>query len=162
MTHAPLRIWIPSNRRYDDGSPKGMDSFNEIINANRSGRIVGSRMERENVMWCATYVRKAMADQGWPAMRDKASAVPCKVCLMFVEPNAMRDVPNVYGQSKFAIDALTARHSLGAGAIYDDSQRWLDRSVCMGVRVEPGRAGIEITVIALGDIQDALPIGGMR
>ena len=147
----PLRIWIPSNRKYDDGTPRGMDGWNELITENRKGIKAGSRIERENVCWCAWYIKQAMAEQGWPAMREKAYAVRCKVYMRFIEPNSRRDVPNVYGQQKFALDALTARHRYGAGAIFDDSQRWLDGNVHMRVSVERERAGIEITVIPMED-----------
>ena len=56
---------------------------------------------------------------------DKANAVPCKVTLTFVERDHRRDVGNIHGGAKYALDGLTTRHEYGAGAIYDDSQSWL-------------------------------------
>ena len=50
---------------------------------------------------------------------------------------------NIHGGAKYALDALTMRHKFGAGAIYDDSQRWLPaveyRIECVGKQFrEPG------------------------
>lgn len=147
----PLHIWIPTNRTYDDGSPKGMDGWNEILAANRKGKRVGARNERENVCWCAWYIKQAMLEWDWEPMRDKEKATRCHLVITFFEPNARRDVPNIYGQTKYAIDALTARHKYGAGAIYDDSQRWLHPKIDMRVVVHAEHVGISITVIPLED-----------
>lgn len=147
----PLHIWIPTNRAYDDGSPKGMDGWNEILAANRKGKRVGARNERENVCWCAWYIKQAMLEWDWEPMRDKEKATRCHLVITFFEPNARRDVPNIYGQTKYAIDALTARHKYGAGAIYDDSQRWLHPKIDMRVVTHPEHVGISITVIPLED-----------
>ena len=145
----PLHIWIPTNRAYDDGSPKGMDGWNEIIKENRKGKRAAARNERENVKWCAWYVKQAMLKYGWQPMADKDTATRCHLVITFFEPNARRDVPNIYGQTKYLIDALTARHKYGAGAIYDDSQRWLHPKLDMRVVVDADHVGTSVTVIAL-------------
>ena len=150
----PLRVWIPSNRTYRDGRPKAMDGLNELIDANRADRQVGARVERENVEWCRYFAVRAMRDQGWAPMQEKSDAVPCRVHIAFVEANRRRDVSNIYGGGcKYVLDALTrTRHDrhgrvtkIGAGAIYDDSVRWLT-SCETAVRVDAKRPGIDITV----------------
>lgn len=146
---SPLRIWIPTNRSYANGSPKGMDGWNEIVRQNRRGKQYAAKVERENVTWCAWYVKQAMLEQGWKPMHDEETAMRCQLVITFWEPNRMRDVPNIYGQTKYAIDALTARHRYGAGAIYDDSQRWLSPCIDMKVACDKKRVGIAITVIPL-------------
>ena len=146
---APLHIWIPTNRYYSGLKPRGMDGWNEIIKENRKGKLAGARLESENVRHCAAHIKRAMLEGGWKPMRDKETAVRCALSITFFEPNVRRDVPNIYGQTKFAIDALTARHRYGAAAIYDDSQRWLHPQIDMRVAVMPDHVGISMTVIAL-------------
>jgi len=150
-----LRIWIPSNRTYDNGRPKAMDGLNEIIAANRSGYQVGAALERENVEWCYFFIKRAMGRQGWRPMQEKADAVPCEVLITFVEANYRRDISNIYGGGcKYVLDALTRTRydkakrvtKLGAAAIYDDSVRWLTDCTPM-VRVDPKNPGIDVTVI---------------
>ena len=150
MSVSSLHVWIPTNRYYDNGRPAGMDALNEIIEANRKGRDVGARLERENVEWCAWYVRKAMLEAGWrPLTRE--TALECIVYMRIVEPSRRRDVPNVYGGcAKYALDALTARHELGAGAIYDDSVRWLS-TFNQKIAVDPDNPGIDLTIIRLNE-----------
>lgn len=148
-TRTALRIWIPTNRHYASGAPKGMDGWNEIVRQNRRGKQFAAKCERENVTWCAWYVKQAMLEQGWKPMHDELAAVRCQLMITFWEPNRMRDVPNIYGQTKYAIDALTARHRYGAGAIYDDSQRWMSPHIDMKVEVDKKRVGIAIVVVPL-------------
>ena len=152
---AQLRVWIPTNRTYKDGSPKAMDGLNEIIAANRSGYQVGAALERENVEWCYYFIKRAMRDQGWQPMQEKADAAPCFVLITFVEANNRRDIPNIYGGcTKYVLDALSRTRydkrgrptKLGAAAIYDDSVRWLTGCTPM-VRVDPKKPGIDVTVV---------------
>ena len=140
-----LRVWIPTNRKYKSGKPAGMDGFNEIIKQNRSGIKVASRCERENITHCAWYIRKAMTMAEWQAL-TKDTACVCSVYMNHIEPNRQRDVPNVYAASKYVLDALTARHRLGCGAIYDDSVRWLDHFT-QKVSVNAQEPGIELVII---------------
>ena len=150
-----LKIWIPTNRYYDDGRPKAMDGLNEIIDANRTDKYVGAALEKEDIEWCYYFAKRAMRSQGWHPMQERADAVPCKVLITFVEANRRRDVPNIYGGGcKYVLDALTRTRydksgkvtKLGAAAIYDDSVRWLAKCV-PDVRVDPKKPGIEVTVI---------------
>lgn len=150
-----LKVWIPTNRRYDDGRPKAMDGLNEIIDANRSGYQVGAALEKENVEWCYFFIVRAMHDQRWAPMTERARAVPCEVRITFVEANRKRDVSNIVGGGcKYVLDALSrTRHDrhgkvtkLGAAAIYDDSVRWLT-SCKTDVQVNPKKPGVQVTVI---------------
>lgn len=101
-----------------------MDGWNEIKSALESNRQTGAKLMRENVKHVAAWARLAMHKARWAPMRDE-SAAACTVSLTFVERDHRRDVGNIHGGAKYALDALTARHRYGAGAIYDDSQRWL-------------------------------------
>lgn len=149
-----LHVWIPSNRHYDDGRPRAMDGLNEIIDANRTGYQVGAALEKADVEWCYYFITRAMRDQRWPRMSDKASAAPCEACITFVEVDRRRDVSNIIGGGcKYVLDALSRprydRHGkitkIGAAAIYDDSVRWLT-DCKTSVRVDKKKPGIEITV----------------
>lgn len=148
----PLRVWIPTNRKYTSnrnrGRPKGMDGLNEIISQNRANKNFGARIEQENLLHCAWHIRKAMRKAGYARM-DEADRCRCNVYVNIIEPNDQRDVANVFGGVlKYALDALTARNKNGAGAIWDDNTQWMPRLV-PSIRVDPDNPGIEITVIPL-------------
>ena len=153
LTQSPLpdvlEVWVPTNRYDRNGARTHMDGWNEIVAAYRSNRHKGSGRELDNVAYVASHVRDAMQAQHWRAMRDKRSAVACDVHLLFVERDRRRDVGNVHGGAKYALDALTFRHPYGAGAILDDSQRWL-HNVTYEVAVDKNDPGIHITVRTLG------------
>ena len=150
MSAESLRVWIPTNRFYDNGKPAGMDALNEIIDANRRSKNMGARLEREDVEWCAWHIRKAMLEAGWASLTEK-TACECIVYMRIVEPSRRRDVPNVYGGcAKYVLDACTARHELGTGAIYDDSVRWLS-TFNQKIAVDPRKPGIDLTIIRLTD-----------
>lgn len=121
-----LHIWVPTNRVDRRGRYTHMDGWNEIKSAFESGRNVGSNLIREDVKRVATWTLLAMRRYGWEPM-DATNASPCAVRITFVERDHKRDVGNIHGGAKYALDGLTARHKYGAGAIYDDSQRWLPR-----------------------------------
>ena len=144
-----LRVWIPSNRTFEDGRPKAMDGLNEIIADNRAHRNKGARVERENVEWCSWYIRQAMLQQGWPTMNVREDrACPVRIVVTFVEANNRRDVANIIGGGlKYLLDALSRPRGgkSGAAAIYDDSPRWL-QSVIPRITVNPNNPGIEVTV----------------
>ena len=139
-------VWIPTNRYYDSGDPAGMDGLNEIIDSNRRDKNMGARIEKENVEWCAWHIRQAMAKAGWQAL-TKETACECIVYMRIVEANRRRDVPNVYaGVAKYVLDACTSKHELGAGAIYDDSVRWLP-TFNQKIAVDPRAPGVDLTII---------------
>ena len=149
-----LKVWIPTNRTYDDGRPKAMDGLNEIIDADRTNKYLGARREKENLQHCYWYIKQAMTKQRWRPMQRKEDATPVKVFLTFVESNNRRDVPNIYGGcGKYVLDALSRtrydRHGnitkLGAAAIYDDNSRWMTQCIPR-VKVDPENPGIEVTV----------------
>ena len=140
-----LVVWVPTNRRDEDYEPTHMDGWNEIVNEYKRSRYHGSKREMTNVEYVASYVTEAMAKQGWAAMVDVASAVPCSVTILFVERDRRRDVGNIHGGAKYALDALTHRHPRGASAIYDDAQRWLPE-IHYIIDVDADRPGMRITV----------------
>ena len=149
-----LRITIPTNRAYTSernwGKPKGMDGLNEIISQNRADKDYGAAKERENVLWCARFVRQAMRTVGYAPMTE-ANRQRCHVYVTIVEPHDQRDVPNVFGGVlKYALDALTARNKHGVGAIWDDNTKWMPKLV-PSIRIDPRNVGVEITVIPLED-----------
>lgn len=154
MSRKALHIWIPTNREYKSvknrGKPAPMDGLNEIISSNRTGAQVGARRERENVEWCAWFIKRAMLDQHYEPMTEQDRA-PVFVYLTVIEPNARRDVSNIIGGvSKYTLDALTARNKRGVGAIWDDSAQWVKKFV-PNIRIDPAKPGIEITVVPLED-----------
>lgn len=148
----PLHVTIPTNRAYTSernwGRPKGMDGLNELIDQNRANAHYGAKKERENVMWCARFIRQAMRAAGYAPMTE-ADHQRCHVYVTVIEPHDRRDVPNVYGGVlKYALDALTARSKRGAGAIWDDNTQWMPKLV-PSIRIDPSSVGLEITVIPL-------------
>ena len=152
-----LHVTIPTNRAYDSkrnwGRPKGMDGLNELIEQNRTNRYYGASKERENVMWCARFIRQAMRVAGYAPMTS-ADRCRCHVLITVVEAHGERDVPNVYGGVfKYACDALTARNKYGAGAIWDDNSNWM--VLTPKIRIDPSNPGIEITVIPLEESNEA-------
>lgn len=96
----PLHVTIPTNRAYTSatnwGKPRGMDGLNEIIAQNRASKDYGAAKERENVMWCARFVRQAMRAAGYAPMSE-GDRQRCHVYVTVIEPHDRRDVPNVYG-----------------------------------------------------------------
>lgn len=152
-----LHVTIPTNRAYDSkrnwGKPKGMDGLNELIEQNRTNKYYGASKERENVMWCARFVRQAMRVAGYAPM-TRADRCRCHVLITVVEVHGERDVPNVYGGVfKYACDALTARNKYGAGAIWDDNSNWM--VLTPKIRIDPSNPGIEIIVIPLEESNEA-------
>ena len=128
-----------------------MDGWNEIRSAYECSRYKGASRIKEDVQHVALYTRLAMRRYGWQPM-SKSFAVPVKVTLTFVERDKRRDVPNIHGGAKYATDAITARHKDGAGAIYDDSQRWMPEVVYEIAYVGDGfiEPGLQITIEQIG------------
>lgn len=144
-----LGVRIPSNRTFANGKPKAMDGLNEIIKHDRTHRIMGARVERENVEWCAWHIRQAMVQQHWKPMLTKEDAVPVALYITFVEANARRDVPNIIGGGlKYVLDALSRPRGtkIGTGAIYDDSPKWLVE-IRPKIEIDPERPGIGLTLV---------------
>ena len=148
----PLHVFIPTNRAYESrrnyGKPRGMDGLNELIAQNRANRYFAAKRERENVTWCARFVRQAMRVAGYAPM-TVSDRCRCYVYVTIVEPHDLRDVPNVIGGVlKYTLDALTARNAHGTGAIWDDNTKWMPKLV-PSIRIDQTNPGLEITVIPL-------------
>lgn len=140
-----ITFFVPSNRSYDDGRPRAMDGLNEIIRQGRTNRYYGAECERQNLEWVAWYALQAMRKANYQPM-TKSDRQRCDVLMTFVEVNDSRDVANVIGGcSKYALDALTARHRLGVGAIWDDSSKWL-REFVPQITIDKSNPGIWITI----------------
>ena len=145
QTSGTMHVWVPTNRYDRDYRKASMDGWNEILNAYKRDRYHGGSRELENVEHVASYVAEQMAKDAWKPMRQKENSVPCSVTILFVERNRKRDIPNVFGGSKYAIDALTHRHKCGASAIFDDSPHWL-QCVAYGRDVDPEEPGMHIVI----------------
>lgn len=144
-----LRVFVPTNRAYTSernwGRPAPMDGLNEIVAANRADMLKGARLERENVIHVARFVRLAMNREGMRRMTLQ-SRRRCVVHMEIVEPHDRRDVPNVIGGvSKYALDALTATNPNGCAAIWDDKSKWLEFHP--SIRIDRDRPGIDIHII---------------
>lgn len=86
----------------------------------------------------------AMKEQGW-----KCPDCRCTVSMTFVEPHRRRDPDNVYGGAKFILDGITERHgsrTYGAGAIHDDSQRYMRLVLDPDIRVDREHVGCWVTI----------------
>ena len=140
-----MHVWVPTNRYGRSRKKASMDGWNEILNAYKSDRYHGASRELENVAHVASCVAAQMAADAWAPMSQKEGSVPCSVAILFVERDRRRDIPNVFGGSKYAIDALTHRHKRGASAIFDDSPRWL-QCVAYGRDVDPAEPGMHIVI----------------
>ena len=140
-----LQVWVPTNRYDRDYRKTHMDGWNEIVSAYKANKYKGAAREVENVEHVASYVAEQMAVQAWKPMSQKESSVPCSVTILFVERNRKRDIPNVFGGSKYAIDALTHRHQSGASAIFDDSPHWLE-CVAYGTDIDRDEPGMHIVI----------------
>lgn len=145
MSAGLLDVWVPTNRHDDSGRPTHMDGWNEIVSAYKSNKYKGAAREAENVQHVAFYVARAMRSQGWARMASKDDAVSCSVKITFVERDRRRDIGNVHGAAKYALDALTHRHKSGASAIYDDSQMWLTQ-IAYEVAVDASQPGMRIVI----------------
>lgn len=152
-----LEVRVPTNRYDRRGRPTHMDGWNEIIDAYKSNKYKGAAREAENVQHVAFYVARAMRKQGWSRMEDKKHAKPCIVTIIFVERDRRRDIGNVHGAAKYALDALTHRHSCGASAIYDDSQRWL-KNISYEVAVDADEPGMRIALRAEAAVPQSIGV----
>lgn len=144
-----ITFWVPSNRTDRAGKATHVDGWNEFIHAANKGRMVGARLEAENVRNVERYARWAMARLEFAPIEGRALVVAT-----FVEANQRRDVSNVYGGLKWLLDGLTRPRGSkrrGAGLIVDDSPRWCECEP--HVEVDPTAPGVRVTVIELEDAQ---------
>lgn len=143
-----LAFFVPSNRVDSSGLPTHVDGMNEIIAANRAHRQVGAAQERENVKHVEAFARVAMLQAG-----IKPPAIPAHVTVTFVEVNRRRDVSNVFGGLKWVLDGLSrprGAKKTGAGAIYDDSSKWVE--VVPRIEYDPARPGVQIEIEYMGEV----------
>lgn len=146
-----LYVFVPTNRAYTSernwGKPAPMDGLNEIIDSNRTSKHKGARMEKENLLHVARFVKAEMRRVGYKPM-TKDDRCKCCVAVTVVEVHDRRDVPNILGGVlKYTCDALTARNPNGCGAIWDDNVHWM--SLVPDVKVNPVNPGIRIGIIPL-------------
>ena len=119
-----LEFFVPSNRRNTDGTPAPLDGLNELINMERSDWRIGNNAKRTNGRNAEASCTYAMRESRWKCPKCK-----CVVTLTFVETSRRRDPDNIYGGAKFILDGITkkrGRRTYGAGAIEDDSQKWIE------------------------------------
>lgn len=72
----------------------------------------------------------------------------CFVYVTFIERDRRRDIPNVYGGLKWVLDGLSRPRGSkydGAGAIVDDSQKWL--TVVPMVAIDRQNPGVYIKIV---------------
>ena len=144
-----LRFFVPSNRYNKNGTPAPLDGLNELINAERGDWRIGNRLKRKNGKNAESACAAAMKEQGWRCPKGR-----CLVTLKFVEVNRRRDPDNIYGGAKFILDGITkrsGRRTYGAGAIVDDSQKWVKLRYDEDISVDKERPGCWVTIETMGE-----------
>lgn len=139
----PLEFFVPSNRLDSKGKRTHVDGWNEYIKAVNRSRIIGAARERENVTLVADCASLAMRRASWTPPETH-----CLVYVTFVERDRRRDIPNVYGGLKWVLDGLSRPRGskrVGAGAIVDDSQKWL--TVVPAVAIDKEHPGVHIKIV---------------
>ena len=154
MSPDELCVWVPSNRRDKRGAAQPLDGMNEIIRQSRGHAVAAARRKEENERHVAHYVGQAMAANGWVAPEET-----CTVTLTFVEVGRRRDPDNIFGASKFILDALCTPqqrgrrtiHKNGCGAIVDDSQEYVELRCAIADHVDRERPGVWVRLHARED-----------
>lgn len=122
MSGERLRFFVASNRRTAGGAPAPLAGLNEIVDAERGGW--GNALKKRECVRVQRCCEEAMGKCGWK--RPDGRSV---VTLTFVETTRGRDPDNIFGGAKLILDGMTmprGRKRYGAGAIRDDSQRWIE------------------------------------
>lgn len=139
-----LRFFVPTNRLDKRGRKAPLDGLNELVRADRAGWRYGSVRKRENGQNAEAACLAAMAEQGWECPDCK-----CVVTMTFVEPHARRDPDNVYGGAKYILDGITERRgsrTYGAGAIHDDSRKYMKLVLDPDILVDKDAVGCWVTI----------------
>lgn len=139
----PLEFFVPSNRLSPKGERTHVDGWNEYIKAVNTSRYAGAARERENVHHVAAYAALAMRQADWTPPETHSL-----VYVTFIERDRRRDIPNVYGGLKWVLDGLSRPRGSkldGAGAIVDDSQKWL--TVVPMVAIDRQNPGVHIKIV---------------
>jgi hypothetical protein len=143
---ATLEFFVPSNNHDKRGNPAPLDGLNELVSAERGGW--GNALKKRNGKNAEASCVYEMRAKGW-----KCPDVRCKVTLTFVETSKKRDPDNIYGGSKFILDGIIkpkGRKLFGAGAIADDSQKWIDLEFGP-ILVDKARPGCKVRIETIGE-----------
>lgn len=152
----PLEFFVPSNRLSPKGERTHVDGWNEYINAVNTSRYVGAARERENVRYVAAYAALAMRQASWTPPETHSL-----VYVTFIERDRRRDIPNVYGGLKWVLDGLSRPRGSkydGAGAIVDDSQKWL--TVVPMVAIDRQNPGVHIKIVPVDNPAEIVQVMG--
>lgn len=151
-----LEFFVPSNRLSPKGERTHVDGWNEYIKAVNTSRYVGAARERENVHYVAAYAALAMRQADWTPPETHSL-----VCVTFIERDRRRDIPNIYGGLKWVLDGLSrprGSKSAGAGAIVDDSQKWL--TVVPMVAIDRQNPGVHIKIVPVDNPAEIVQVMG--
>jgi len=136
-----LEFFVPTNKRNKDGSQAPLDGLNELVAAERAH--YGPALKRKNGMNAEASAIYAMRAEHWECPKTRSV-----VTLTFVEPHDRRDPDNVFGGAKFILDGIIkprGRKLYGAGAIEDDSQKWIDLRYGE-IEVDPDNVGCRVRI----------------
>lgn len=139
-----LRFFVPTNRLDKRGNKAPLDGLNELVRADRAGWRYGSVRKRENGENAEAACLAAMREQGWECPDRR-----CVVTMSFVEPHMRRDPDNVYGGAKYILDGITERRgsrTYGAGAIHDDSRKYMTLVLDPEIAVDREKVGCWVTI----------------
>lgn len=138
-----LEFFVPSNNVNAEGRPSHLDGLNELIDAERHGYRIGNALKRRNGRNAQEHCEWAMRMAKWSCPRRK-----CRVTLTFVETDRRRDPDNILGGAKFILDGITrprGKKRFGAGAIEDDSQKWVE--LCFGpIEIDKRHPGCKVEI----------------
>lgn len=147
-----LRFFVPSQKTNRRGQPAPLDGLNELIKADKMGYGYGNAMKRRNGKVAQRACELAMGQQGWTCPNCRSI-----VTLTFVEPHRRRDPDNIFGGAKFILDGITmpqGRRTYGAGAIVDDSQKWIELRFGP-ILVDSEHPGCWVEIEVEDEVQDA-------
>lgn len=136
-----LEFFIPTNKRNKDGTQAPLDGLNELVAAERAH--YGPSLKRRNGKNAEASAIYAMRAEHWECPKTKST-----VTLTFVEPHEKRDPDNIFGGAKFILDGIIkprGRKAYGAGAIEDDSQKWIDLRYG-DIEVDPENVGCRVRI----------------
>lgn len=122
MSDGTLRFFVASRRKTAGGAPAPLAGLNEIVDAERGGW--GNALKKRECVRVQRCCEEAMEECGWECPESR-----CVVTLTFVETTRGRDPDNIFGGAKLILDGMTmprGRKRYGAGAIRDDSQKWIE------------------------------------
>lgn len=143
-----LEFFVPSFKKDKRGRPAPLDGLNDLVRSERTSRGYGNSLKRRNGRHAERACLEQMRRQGWKTPDRK-----CRVTLTFVEIDHRRDPDNIMGGAKFILDGLIKRRgmrSYGAGAIVDDSQKWIELEFGK-FEYDRERPGCKVRIEVIGD-----------